>query len=376
MLLRPLTHLLGLFPLATVVLCTSSTCDLLNSQIPGRVVYPGETTYTALESSYYSGYERALRPSCIFRPKSTAEVSEFVRFVNENANATSSQPQFAVRSGGHTRFTGAANIQGGITVDLRSMDSLVLSDDKKMPLLGAAASSVIFILNWYHMALLSWEDEFPELESVDSPQEVSASGRLPSCVNYTTKPLVGGLNFLLREHGFSCDNIYGYEVVLANRSVVHATASSNSDLWLALKGGSNNFGIVTRFDLTTFQQRLMWGGLVLFNYTDGIMEAESKAFSTFMDPANFDSAADMAVILNFAAGSFLIGNSLFYTKPIANPPVYQPFTSLPSPIVDNLGFNNVSGMVTKFGDSLPSTVNLYDILHDPLLGIDLLIFLS
>jgi hypothetical protein len=235
---------------------------------------------------------------------------------------------------------------------------------KKLPLSGAAASSVIFILNWYHM------------ESVNSPQEVSASGRPPSCVNYTTKPLVGGLNFLSREHGFSCDNIYGYEVVLANGSVVHATASSNSDLWLALKGGSNNFGIVTRFDLTTFQQGLMWGGLVLFNYTDGIMEAESKALSTFMDPANFDSAADMAVILNFAAGSFLIGNSLFYTKPIANPPVYQPFTSLPSPIVDNLGFNNVSSMVTKFGDSLPSTVNLYDILHDPLLGIDLLIFLS
>ncbi|KAL4974210.1 hypothetical protein BDW66DRAFT_140570 [Aspergillus desertorum] len=168
----------------------------------------------------------------------------------------------------------------------------------------------------------------------------------------------GGLNFLSREHGFSCDNIYGYEVVLANGSVVHATASSNSDLWLALKGGSNNFGIVTRFDLATFQQGLMWGGLVLFNYTDGIVEAESNAFSTFMDPANFDSAADMAVILNFAAGSFSIGNSLFYTKPIANPPVYQPFTSLPSPIVDNLGFNNVSGMVTKFGDSLPSTVNL------------------
>ncbi|KAL4738957.1 FAD-binding domain-containing protein [Aspergillus similis] len=337
--LRSLTHILGLLPLATVVLCTSSICNLLDSQIPGRVVYPVDTTYIALVSSYYSGYERALRPSCIFRPTSTAEVSGFVRFVNENGNATSSQPQFAVRGGGHTLFTGAANIQGAVTVDLRSMNSLVLSDDKKTASVGGGS---IF------------SDLYPQLV----PHGLTVmGGRVPGIGvgGFTTG---GGLNFLSREHGFSCDNIYGYEVVLANGSIIHATASSNRDLWLALKGGSNNFGIVTRFDLATFQQGLMWGGLVLFNYTDGIVEAEAEAFSTFMDPANFDSAADMAVILNFAAGSFSIGNSLFYTKPIANPPVYQPFTSLPSPVVDNLGFNNVSGMVTKFGDSLPSTLNL------------------
>lgn len=181
------------------------------------------------------------------------------------------------------------------------------------------------------------------------------------------------MNFLSREHGYSCDNIYGYEVVLANGSVVYASASSNDDLWLALKGGSNNFGIITRFDLATFPQGLMWGGLVLFNYTNQTIDAQAQALSEFMHPANFDSAADMGLILNFADGSFSIGNSLFYTKPVAYPPVYQPFTSMPSPIFDDLGFNNVSGMVTKFGDSLPPTLNRYA--FDPclFLGLRLLI---
>ncbi|KAA8651066.1 FAD-binding oxidoreductase [Aspergillus tanneri] len=320
-LIKPLIQLLGLLPLATVVFASSNICDILNYQIPGRVSYSDDLAYTASVSSYYSGFERALRPSCIFRPSTTAEVSEFVQLVSVNATTKWSLPQFAVRGGGHTLFTGAANINGSVTVDMRSMNSLALSDDHKIASVGGGS---IF------------SDFYPRLV----PHNLSVmGGRVPGIGvgGFTTR---GGLNFLSREHGFSCDNIYGYEVVLANGSVIYASASSNYDLWLALKGGSNNFGIVTRFDLATFPQGLMWGGMILFNYTDSIVDHQAQDFSNFMDPTNFDSAADMAVILNFEDGSFSIGNFLFYTKPVANPPVYQPFTSLPSPIFDNLGFNN------------------------------------
>jgi FAD/FMN-containing dehydrogenase len=70
----------------------------------------------------------------------------------------------------------------------------------------------------------------------------------------------GGLSYLSRERGFAGDNVYGYEVVLGNGSIVYASADENRDLWLALKGGSSNFGIVTRFDLAAFEQGLMLGG--------------------------------------------------------------------------------------------------------------------
>ncbi|THC87606.1 hypothetical protein EYZ11_012949 [Aspergillus tanneri] len=309
-LIKPLIQLLGLLPLATVVFASSNICDILNYQIPGRVSYSDDLAYTA--------------------PSTTAEVSEFVQLVSVNATTKWSLPQFAVRGGGHTLFTGAANINGSVTVDMRSMNSLALSDDHKIASVGGGS---IF------------SDFYPRLV----PHNLSVmGGRVPGIGvgGFTTR---GGLNFLSREHGFSCDNIYGYEVVLANGSVIYASASSNYDLWLALKGGSNNFGIVTRFDLATFPQGLMWGGMILFNYTDSIVDHQAQDFSNFMDPTNFDSAADMAVILNFEDGSFSIGNFLFYTKPVANPPVYQPFTSLPSPIFDNLGFNNVSDDSSGYG---------------------------
>ncbi|PKY04093.1 FAD-binding domain-containing protein [Aspergillus campestris IBT 28561] len=339
MLWRPLTQLLALLSLASVVLSSSSICDRLRSQIPGRVVLPREPLYAELESSYYSQYERALKPSCIFRPTRTAEVSEFIHFVNENANASSSPLKFAVRGGGHTLFSGAANIKDGITVDMRSMKSLVLSADRKTASVGGGS---IF------------SDLYGQL---DRHNLTVMGGRVPGIGvgGFTTG---GGLNFLSRDHGYSCDNVYGYEVVLGNGSVVHATASANRDLWLALKGGSNNFGIVTRFDLATFPQKAMWGGVLLFKYSQAMVDAQAKAFSEYMNPANFDGAADMAVIMNFADGGFSTGDSLFYTKPVVNPPVYRGFTSFPSPVKNTLALNNVSGMVRKFGETLPPKLNL------------------
>ncbi|KAM3089404.1 hypothetical protein ACMFMG_001003 [Clarireedia jacksonii] len=61
--------------------------------------------------------------------------------------------------------------------------------------------------------------------------------------------------------------VENFEVVLASGEIVNANANSNSDLWTALKGGGNNFGIVTRFDIRTFQQGKQWDGLVVYPIT-------------------------------------------------------------------------------------------------------------
>ena len=165
----------------------------------------------------------------------------------------------------------------------------------------------------------------------------------------------GGVHFLNQRHGWSCDNIYGYEVVLASGEIVYATANSYQDLWLSLKGGSNNFGIVTRFDVATFPQGLMWGGIILFNYTKSVLDAQARAFSNFMNPKNFDSAADMGIILGLKNNTFSVANSLFYVDPVANPKTYQSFTSIPS-LGNTLALTDASNMVVQFGKNLPPTI--------------------
>lgn len=60
-----------------------------------------------------------------------------------------------------------------------------------------------------------------------------------------------GNSFFARSCGFGCSNVDNFEVVLADGSVVNANAKENPDLWLGLGCGSENLGLVTRFDMRT-----------------------------------------------------------------------------------------------------------------------------
>ncbi len=130
---------------------STTLCETADSQIPDRISYPDSAAYDASLSSYYSGQEKDLKPGCIFTPESTSEVARFIKLAaarNDLAHG-SPPPQFAIRSGGHTIWTGAANIEGGITVDLRSMNAVVLSEDRTVASLSAGGV---------------WSDIYPQLD--------------------------------------------------------------------------------------------------------------------------------------------------------------------------------------------------------------------
>lgn len=70
--------------------------------------------------------------------------------------------------------------------------------------------------------------------------------------------LGGGFSLYLYRNGVACDSIRRVEVVLANGTILETSAEEHPDLFLALKGGGDNFGIVTRYDLQTFDTKLIW----------------------------------------------------------------------------------------------------------------------
>ena len=130
----------------------STICEHIEAEIPKRISYPASSAYTAAQSSYYSGQESELKPGCIFSPQSASEVSHFIELLTADAKDNQSgsySPQFAIRGGGHSVFPGAANIDGGITVDMRAMDAVVLSDDKKVASIGAGGI---------------WSEIYPQIE--------------------------------------------------------------------------------------------------------------------------------------------------------------------------------------------------------------------
>lgn len=68
------------------------------------------------------------------------------------------------------------------------------------------------------------------------------------------------MSFFSSRYGLVCSNVLEYELVLASGAVAIASSSTNPDLWRALKGGSNNFGVVTRFKVRCFPCTNIWSG--------------------------------------------------------------------------------------------------------------------
>ncbi|KAK1851925.1 FAD binding domain-containing protein [Colletotrichum chrysophilum] len=135
-------------------------------------------------------------------PRNAEEVSKTVQ-----ALVATPECNFAVRSGGHTVWPGASNIQDGITIDL----------DGRM-----------------------------------------VAGGRENAVGIGGLTTDGGKTFYTCRVGFACDQVVNYEVVLADGSIVQANDQEHSDLFRVLKGGGNNFGIVTGFDMVTFPSKDIW----------------------------------------------------------------------------------------------------------------------
>ena len=61
----------------------------------------------------------------------------------------------------------------------------------------------------------------------------------------------GGFGYSARMWGLTLDTIIGLDVVLANGSLVHATTTAYPDIYYAMRGAADSFGITTSFYLQT-----------------------------------------------------------------------------------------------------------------------------
>ncbi|OTA70011.1 hypothetical protein K449DRAFT_380039 [Hypoxylon sp. EC38] len=69
------------------------------------------------------------------------------------------------------------------------------------------------------------------------------------------------------EYGWAANSVIEFTVVLANGSIVTASETSHPDLYMVLKGGGNNFGVVTSYVLQAYPQGDIWGGNLEFDAT-------------------------------------------------------------------------------------------------------------
>ena len=169
-------------------------------------------------------------------------------------------------------------------------------------------------------------------------------------------PRLGGLSYYGPRLGFGCDNVVNMEVVLASGQIVNANSTSHSDLFAALKDGSNNFGVVTRFDLKTVQQGQFWGGAI--EYPSSAISQQLAAFTKFKQPQNFDPYAEVenSYVYSSATESTFSSNEMFYTKPTVNASALRPFFEIQSQLVNTMRISDIYNFSVELSAFQPENI--------------------
>jgi hypothetical protein len=117
--------------------------------------------------------------------------------------------------------------------------------------------------------------------------------------------------------------------VLANGTIANANSRTNPTLFKALKGGNNNFAIVTRFDAKVFPQNKLWGGSIAQPITN--KEELFDFFTNFTRSETYDPYS--AIISDFAwiAGVPTLIHQVAYTNDNAAwpPPAFAGLDAMP-----------------------------------------------
>src|SRR5207249_2525396 len=166
-----------------------------------------------------------------------ADVGKAVRFAGAHDLLAS------VRGGGHN-VAGTAVCNGGLMIDLSLMRGIRVD-----PVVRTALAQ----------PGLLWQDFDQETQAYG----LATTGGVVGETGIAGLTLGGGVGWLVRKYGLSCDNLLAADVVTADGQLQHASPATNQELFWALRGGGGNFGIVTAFQYQLHAVPAILGGLVL-----------------------------------------------------------------------------------------------------------------
>jgi FAD/FMN-containing dehydrogenase len=194
--------------------------DQLRQGFSGKVLTPEDGDYDAARKIWNGMVDK--RPAIIARCEGTRDAVQAVNFARDNGVL------LAVRGAGH-HIAGVSLCDGGLVVDLSRMKAVSVDVARKRATAEGGATLADF-------------DGATQAHGLATPLGINSTTGIAGLT------LGGGFGWLSRKYGMTVDNLESAEVVTAKGEVVRASASENPDLFWALRGGSGNFGVVTRFE--------------------------------------------------------------------------------------------------------------------------------
>ncbi|MBC8120463.1 MAG: FAD-binding oxidoreductase [Gemmatimonadaceae bacterium] len=187
--------------------------------LQGRIVLPSDADYDDLRKPWLQVVDQ--HPALIVEAASVADIVAAVNF------ARTERLVLAVMSTGHGI---AAPCDNGLLLHLSKMKQISVDVARRVAQVLPGVTS-------------------DELLAATQPHGLVYAAGQVSGVGVIGYTLGGGMGWLVRKLGAASWAVLGANVVLANGSVVHASADTNPDLFWALRGGGGNFGVVVSLEM-------------------------------------------------------------------------------------------------------------------------------
>ncbi|KAK4248354.1 hypothetical protein C7999DRAFT_13716 [Corynascus novoguineensis] len=312
-------------------------CEELQRDLGEVITLPSDKGYQTLSTENWSQTSWQ-KPSCIATPQSVSQVqSIFLTLRRENV-------PFAVRSGGHSPAPFDSNINTGVLISLAKLNGMSYDEVRQTATIGPGAR---------------WGQVYAALD----PFNVTVVGGRVGDVGVGGLVLGSGLSYLSNLYGLACDNVLEYKVVLANGTLVVASATSHPDLFWALKGGANNFGIVTEFTVATYPIKEAWGGLR--TYTIEQMPQVLEALNQYQTAEDKDPYANLFISIPITnATEYGILVTFVYLKPVIEPAAYAGFYDIEASS-DATALTTLNDLMTSFPSLSYPRYNWYTNTYQP-----------
>jgi FAD/FMN-containing dehydrogenase len=284
-----------------------SVVDAFQARLRGALLRSGEAGYDATRTIHNSMIDR--RPALIARCAGTADVLACVQFAREHALLVS------VRGGGHG-VAGAAVCDGGLMIDLSPMKS-------------------VHVHPHAHTARADTGVTWGEFDHETQAFGLATTGGTVRPTGIAGLTLGGGHGFLMRRYGLACDNLLAVDLVTAEGTWLHATATEHAELFWGLRGGGGNFGVATALEYRLHPVGTMLAGMVIYPFD------KAKAFLTLYREVT--STAPDALGTLVALGTLPDGTRAAvllagYTGPLAEgEKLLRPIRAFGPPLVDQIG---------------------------------------
>ena len=187
------------------------------SRLTGEVLVRGDEGYESARGVWNGMINK--HPAVIVRCGSERDVATSIEAARRFGLP------IAVRGGGHN-VAGLATCDGGIVVDMAPMNRVSVDPRGRFATVQGGAQ---------------WRD----VDAATQRHGLAAPAGLVSDTGVAGLTLGGGIGWLRRKHGLTCDNLAAAELVTADGRRVGVSETENPELLWALLGGGGNFGIVT-----------------------------------------------------------------------------------------------------------------------------------